>query len=432
MMARISCLLLLLLVTRGLALGQEPAKTLSLPDALSMALAGNPALREAGARAGAASATAERARAPLAPQVRLDSRYAVTEETPSITLPPPIGRTLTLGEPHSWLTTVSASQVLYSGGRLQYGARQAALAAQAAQFGQHRARQLVVYQTTTAYYTLLAAQHEREVARQSLAAAEDHLRDAQARLDARAAPRFDVLRAEVSVEEARQEAVRAESSIAVAHAALLRALGLTAGQYVAADVPAPVVAELPNLDQLLATAQAARPELQAADRQVAAAEAGVRAARGERGPTVSLVGSYQLVSPETPFQLTGWTVAAVAGLPILDGGTARAKLREAQALLAQQQAARETLRTGIAADVRAAHARLTSAREQYGVAQKRLELADETRRIAEVRYREGIGTPTEVADAQAALTRARQGVTRALTEWQLATAELEFAVGGVQ
>jgi outer membrane protein TolC len=328
------------------------------------------------------------------------------------------------------LTTLGASQVLYSGGRLQGAARQAGQLAQAARFGQLRARQQVVFQTTTAYYTLLAAQHEQEVARQSLSAAQDHLKDAQARLDARAAPKYDVLRAEVGVEEARQEAVRAESAIAMAHAALLRALGVTEGRFTAAEVDAPVVTELPVLDQLLATAQAVRPELQAAERQVAAADAAVRVARGERLPTVSLTGSYQLVSPETPLQMTGWTVAAMAGLPMLDGGAARAKQREAQAALEQQQAASETLKNNVAAEVRVAHARLTSAREQHAVARKRLELAEEMWRIAGVRYREGVGTPTEVADAKAALSRALQGMIRVQTEWQVATAELGFAVGG--
>lgn len=431
MTARMGIFLIIGLLFAGLpAWGQQAAPTpLTLEQALGMALAANPALRESAARTAGAAATAARAQAARTPQLRLDSRYSVVSETPAITLPPPISRTVTLGEKENWLTTLGAAQVLYSGGRLESTSRQARSLAQAATLAQTRTRQQVIYQTTQAYLTLLAAQQQREVAGQALAAAEEHLQDAQARLDARAAPKYDVLRAEVGVEEARQDTVRAESGIAIAHAMLLRALGVTEGNYTAAEIAAPTVADVPTLNELLAKAQANRPELQAAEWQLKAAEAAIQAANGEGRPTLSLTGSYQVASPQSPFQPTEWTAALVAGMPLLDGGATRAKAREARALRDQQLAARDTLRATVAADVRAAYARLTSAREQYAVAQKRLSLAEETRRIARVRYREGVGTPTEVADAQAALTRAQQGVTQALTDWQLALAELAYATG---
>ncbi|HOF87848.1 MAG TPA: TolC family protein [Armatimonadota bacterium] len=422
----LSLLALLLLVP---AWGQqEAAVPLTLEDALARAWAHQPAMSEAAARAAGADAVAARSRASQRPQLRLDSRYAVTSEVPEVAVPL-FNTAVALGEKTNWVTTLGASQVLYSGGRLEGAARQADSLARAAEMTRARVNQQVRFETTRAFYTLLAAQQERAAALQTLTAAQKHLRAAQARLEARAAPRYDVLRAEVQVEEARQELVRAESGLAVAHAAVLRALGETQGRYQAVDGATPAPMAPPSVAQALAEAYGRRPELQAAEWQLRAAEGAVQAAKGERRPTLSLAGEYQIASPQTPLHLTSWTAALFAGLPILDGGAARAKLREAEALRDQSAAARESLRVAIAAEVRAALARVESAHEQYAVAQKRLALAEETRRIADVRYREGVGTPVEVADAQSVLARARQGMTRAMTDWQIARAELRYVMG---
>jgi hypothetical protein len=64
---------------------------------------------------------------------------------------------------------------------------------------------VVAFGAERAFRHLLATQEEIGVAAKNLAAAENHLRVAGERDAARAAARFDVLRAEVQAEEARQE-----------------------------------------------------------------------------------------------------------------------------------------------------------------------------------------------------------------------------------
>ncbi len=63
------------------------------------------------------------------------------------------------------------------------------------------------------------------------------------------------------------------------------------------------------------------------------------------------------------------------------------------------------------------------------MAGKRIEQAEELLRLANVRYAGGVGTAMEIADAQASLTRARQGLTSARAERGIAEAELRLAVG---
>lgn len=63
-------------------------------------------------------------------------------------------------------------------------------------------------------------------------------------------------------------------------------------------------------------------------------------------------------------------------------------------------------------------------------ATKTIESAREALRIAQVRFREGVGTNLEVIAAQAALAEAEAARVQALLAFNTARAQLERAVGG--
>ena len=420
-----------LLLTCSAALAEEAAKPppLTVKQAIAIALRNHPAVREAGARVEIANATADRVRAEERLQLNLDSRYLYLSEVPTVAAAVPGFPPVVLAANGTWIGGLAAQQLLYSGGRVQALVQQASDSARATAALGERARQQVAYGAERACYLVLAAERERQVARDSLAAAEEHFRVAQARYEERAAAQYDVLRAQVQVEESRQQLVSAESDIAVAQAALAQALGAQEGTYAVADGEIIRAASPPALKSALAQAKLQRPELAAANLQIAAAGEGEAAARAERRPALSLLVDYQVASPESPFQFTRWSATAAVHLPLLDGGRIGARIREALGTCHQATAARDELCDTVAQEVRTAHARLLSAITQVEVARKRVELAEQALEISNVRYAAGVTTTTEVMDSEAALTRARQGFTRALTEQAIADAGLRLALG---
>lgn len=401
---------------------------LTLAAAVDLALRNNPALAAAGGRETGAWASLDRTGAEAWPQVRLESRYGHVSEVPVSQLP---GLPLVpLAEQDVWVTTATLQQLVYTGGRLSAQVRQAGSGAEAARSARLRARQVAAFAAERAFRQLLAAQEESGVAAQNLAAAEEHLRVAGERLAARAAARFDVLRAEVQAEEARQETIRAAGNLLAARAALLQALGLAAGEY-RALAPAVSDAERAGVEQLLAAAEAQRPDLQGLARQVAAAADGLEAARAERLPTLALAADYQLVTPESTTVFTRWSVGAIASLPVLDGGRAAARRGEAEAVLVQARAALEQGRRQVEAEVRQAAARADAAAAQVRVAARRVEQAEELSRLADVRFAGGVGTATEIADAKGTLAGARYGLVRAQADRGVADAEVALALGSM-
>jgi outer membrane protein TolC len=352
-------------------------------------------------------------------------------EVSTIQLPVPGIAPVSLGDQDTWVATASVQQLLFSGGRVSSLVLQAGRGAEAARAARERARQAAAFGAERAFLLLLASQEESGVAERTLAAAESHLTVANGALAARAAARFDVLRAEVQVEEARQDVIRAGGARASAHAALLQALGLSGGEFraVAPEQPGPGKAPRADPEAAVADAVRLRPDLAGLQRQVEAAEAGVAAARAERFPTLSALADYRYANPESQLLFSRWSVGASLSLPVLDGGRIAARRAEAEAALAQAAAARDAQQRAVESEVRQAAARLASADEQVLVAERRATQAEELLRIAEVRYAGGAGTATEIADAQASLARARYGRTRARAEQGIAAAELAFAVG---
>jgi outer membrane protein TolC len=72
---------------------------------------------------------------------------------------------------------------------------------------------------------------------------------------------------------------------------------------------------------------------------------------------------------------------------------------------------------------------LNEKQKQVAVAQKAIEQAEENYRISRERYREQVGTSTDVLDAETLLTRAKFDYFNALSEYNISIARLERAIG---
>src|SRR5262249_54401368 len=81
----------------------------------------------------------------------------------------------------------------------------------------------------------------------------------------------------------------------------------------------------------------------------------------------------------------------------------------------------------IAFEVHVAFANIEDARERINQTRKAVEQARETLRLVQNRYNRGDAKPTDVVDAQTALTRAEQNANNARYDYLIALARMEFA-----
>ena len=293
----------------------------------------------------------------------------------------------------------------------------------------------LVQEVKIAYFNILKASRILAVARQSLELLKAHRDTAQAFYDVGVIPKNDLLYAEVELANGRQSVVRAENGVEMAKSKFNTVLRR--------EINAPVeIEDILNdhpfekpLDDCIAAALENRPEIRLNALRLEQAKSVVAMARSEYYPNVSLVGNYAKygdtpgVSGSPYKDQESWYVMAVANWNFWEWG--KTKNRVDAGLSRENQAADllTHIRDQITLEVKNAFLLLHEAEKQVQVLKKAIEQAEENFRINTERYREQVGTSTDVIDAQTLLTKVRSDHDNALGDYSISLARLERAMG---
>lgn len=430
----------LVLLPLGALSAEQPhvGRELSLEEAVSFALERSPDVAEAQSRLAEAEARLRVARSGRMPTLRARGTYdSWTEDQrlyPATENGEPglFGSGILAGE-------IVASVPLFTGGRVsgEIGAAEWNRVAAGSQLT--RARDLLVFQVTALYYTLLA---EAEVVRSlesAVLSMDEQQRAIQALVDAQKAARVDLLRANVRRSELHDRLVRERSLREAQQWSWAALLGWD-------DVPAPSAGGAlgprevplgPDAAAHVSSALARRPDYQAAQAAVASGEAGVRAARAGFWPSLFAQASYgerwmtnvsdQPAGVDDQFAIG--RVGLVAEIPLFDGGLTGARVAEQKARLLGAQERLRRLELQVRGDVESAVSDVASAHERVQTSELAVAQAEESFRIMKEKYDLGKGTMTDVLDAQAALIAVQTGHARALADLNIADARLRLATG---
>jgi outer membrane protein TolC len=421
-----------------LFLTQDPGAPLTVEQAVALALAHAPRLRQLDFNRAAAEAGVSRAQADERLQVDFSASYTRYSNVPefAVLLPGTEGGVLFPNIPDNGRFRLGASYPLYTGGRTE-GLIDAARGELDSTEGQlDAARRDLVLETRQAYWALVTASERVRVLTDNLAAFEAHLTDARNRERFGLAARNEVLAVEVERDRAELTRLRAETSARLARANLSRLLGIPSPQPIElTETLAPIPSPGEESEALLARALENRSELRSLRARAAAAEALARAEHSAALPRLSLAGGYIVAHPNPRFLPPlpewndNWELGVSLGWNVFDGG--RASAGQAQAL-ARADAARAELEDAqerIRLEVVQAHLDFENAQAEVELSARALTAAEESRRVAAERYRAGVILSSELLDAEVALLRAGLDRTEALASSRLASAALDRAVG---
>lgn len=421
------------------ARAQTVPRRLSFAEAVALALQQNVALRAAAVDVAVAEAQLAQARAARSPQLSLVGSYTYLQQ-PGQTLsfpnpfppftPPTLTVQLPAPEPNQVLLRLSAQYPLYTGGRLEAQVALAEANVRGARAVLERTKQQIVFQVQQAYLQLLLARENEAAARRAVAAAEESVRVARARLAAGVAAPFDVLQAEVSLSSAQQGLARAQAQVGNAQAALAALLNVpldTPLELAETLRPIPVDGAVAEFVQ---RALRQRPELEELRARAEAARAGIELARSGGRPNVALAAQYDWSGP-TSNVANSWSVTLAVTLSLHDGGITQQRVREAELRLQQLALLEEQTRQRVELEVRQAWLALQQAGPELAAAERAVEQAREALRIARVRFEAGVGTSLELVSAQAQLAQAEVGLAAARFNQNLARLQLLLAAGAL-
>ncbi|MBZ2209258.1 efflux transporter outer membrane subunit [Massilia soli] len=383
----------------------------------------SPTISAAAARI--ASARAQRTAAGAALLPSLDGFASVNRASQQSAMPS--GTTSQLGVQTAWEIDVFGAR---RAGRNAAGERLLGAGAQ-----WHDARVAVAAETANQYYSLRACEQLLNVASQDAVSRRDSARLTSMAAEAGFQAPANAALARASAADASNRATqqRAQCDIEVkALVALTAVAEPELRKRLAASrpaEPAPIaIAALPA--QVLAQ----RPDVYAAERDVAAASFEVGSAQAQRYPRLSLqgmVGAANFRSGGENTELTAWTIGPLAlTVPIFDAGTRRANVAAARAnyddaVVRYRATARQAVR-----EVEEALVRLDSAAARTSDAQTALDGYRAAFVAAEDRYKGGFGSLLELEDARRTRLAAENAVIALQRERNAAWIALYRATGG--
>lgn len=369
------------------------------------------------------------ARASRLPSLAAGAEYARSDEP---LLPSP------LYHDDTWNVSVTAQQVLYAGGGLQAQVRGRREQLEAARLAFTAAVNDTLLAVRRQFYDVLLARELIGVQEEALRVLDSELADARHRRDAGTGSDFDVLRAEVSVANARPALIRARNTYRDSQDRLRATLGAEGddeSRPTELDVQGSL--EVPRreiaLPEALSAARVRRPELLQQERLLHAAEHSIVSARSGYLPTVAAVAGYEwtkpslLSAPEN--HLDGWTAGVRASWPIFDGRATAGRVTQARSRANQVRFGADERRLAVDLEVRQAYSLLSESDELLRSAAKVVDQARESLRLAQARFQAGSATQLDVLTAQASLTQARSNLAQARHGYAVALAALDRAVG---
>lgn len=333
-----------------------------------------------------------------------------------------------IGNSHS--NGLTASLPIFTGGKLKGTIKQAKANYQYNQVGVQRTYNEMRSTVTDGYFTMLQADNMQKLSAESVARLEDHLKNVQAQYDVGVVAKADVLRSQVELADAKQTLIQAENSYQLAEASLNKIVGLPMDTNLKLDNLLVYNAYDKNMDDCLAYAAEHRPELMQAQYNVDAAKGALMVARSGHMPQVAASASQSWSDTNWPGDEKGnWGVGVNVSMNVFDTGVTLSKIHGAEADLKKAEETYRNTVDSVNLDVRSNYLGLREAEKRISTTKLAVEQADEDYRIAQLRYMSGVGTNTDVLDAQVALTQAKTNYTKALYDYNTSKTALETSIG---
>jgi outer membrane protein len=279
---------------------------------------------------------------------------------------------------------------------------------------------------------VLRARKAHGVASSSVQTLEALARDTTSMFERELVPRNELLAVQVALADARQNELRAANAAEVAAAAYNRRLGAPLDRPVELSETLAVPAELSqDLPALVEQAKSRRTELAAFDAQ---AEAYGQLARTERSrvlPQVALSGGYQYLENQFLDDETVGMAGIGVQWALFDGGQSRKRAAALDRNRRATEQQRADASSQIELQVRQAYLGIQESRQRVIVTAQAAEQADENLRIARERYTAGLGTQTQLLQAETLRVQALRNRDDATLDAGLAELRLARAVGAL-
>ncbi|MBN2184541.1 MAG: TolC family protein [Candidatus Krumholzibacteriota bacterium] len=415
---------------------------LSLDEAIRLGLEHDEAIRQAGLQVDGAYAGLKEARSGRLPDLAISGQYGRNIRKPVMFLPSDMGDAfggvtkIELGEDNDFTAAAQLSYNLWTAGRVSAGIGASKEIVEAMKLQKIAVSDYLRFQVVNAYYTVLLSMENLEIAEKAYKETEEAVRINRAGYKEGTVSRFDLLRAEVELENRSPQIVEAANAVEQALVVLRRLSGLDPARALSLTDSLEMVGEAEDLDYYIDLMKKENVYIRALDHQVQALRHNLGFEKAERYPVLQLGVNFVVQAqwsdsymPESKNLARSSAVTLGFQIPVFDGLKAKARINRARSDLRSAEIEFEKTINEKEMAVRIAYLALENAVSSLKGREETVALAEEAHRLALVRMKNGLATPVERLDAELAMTTARGQMAQALFACNIAKAALGLATG---
>jgi outer membrane protein TolC len=286
----------------------------------------------------------------------------------------------------------------------------------------------------SAFYEVLKQQRLVEVDKETLRLTNEQLDLAQKRANVGEVTRADVLRATVTVEQARQQMVQDEGALDIDRNTLANILNFAPDTPFSVVEPQDYPGNLPVFTDLLSKAYSHREDLKVANIAVDQDIARRNAIIGQYGPRVvaQFDGSAGHNTGFTTNSTNDWDALVSVQVPIFTGGQREVDLLTANRQIEETKLNRDKTAKVVEADVKNAWVAVRTLQQTLKALHAQVVAAEQGYHDLENQYRAGTATSVDVLTALNDLNSARKDLAVQTYGFQVALRNLEQATGTFQ
>ena len=340
---------------------------------------------------------------------------------------------------------IVVNQPIYMGGAIKAANDMAAIGEQVVQNNISLKRQLVLYGVDNAYWLAISLKKKEALAIRYRDLAQKLNEDVKKMIREGVATRADGLKVEVAVNTADMQIARIQSGVSLAKMALCELCGLDLNGDIQlsdereADLPPTPSTQFDNY--IIPASDSTRlnetrPELRLLQNAVDMSKQNTKLLRSLYLPHVLLTAGYSVSNPNlfNGFQKRFtdlWNIGVTVQVPVWTWGENKYKIRASRTATSIAQLEMDDVRKKIDLEIEQNRLRLKDANKQLATSHKNMAAAEENLRCANVGFKEGVMTVTEVMAAQTAWQTSRMAIIDAEISVKLAQAGLQKALGGL-
>jgi HAE1 family hydrophobic/amphiphilic exporter-1 len=422
--------LILLVLLLPVAAG---ARTLTLDQAVSLAMEKNRDIEKAREYARYVQGKYVEERAAALPQLSLNGSAALSKDGSGAVYGAPaqrlFGRSL----------DVTLSQPLYTWGKLGAAIRAAEVGMKTADEQLRLYRQAACRDVTAAYLDILLAQELSRLAQENRAQKIRHLDEATRKFSAGVATDYDVLAAEVAAENTLPEVIRTENAVRMAREQLRFLLAMENEELEVSGTLAsiPDTIALPaGYEEAVKIAGKRRPELNDLRLRIGIYDELVTIAAADNKPRLDLKGgagwhwaSVDSPGPARDADGAAWNAGLYVTFPFFDGLRTSGRVAQAKSDLRTRQIEETKLLDAISLEVRQAEYSYREASEILKALAGTVRQAERLVQMAEKGYEFGVKIRLEVDDAQLNLLQAKSNLAKAQRDHRVAQVNYLWSMG---